>query len=544
MVANAAGVVSAEEAAVFADPDVTDLAGEFAATVNWGDGTAPDSTAVVVGSGGLFHVVGSHTYANPGLYPVEVELSQRWDDARPALRLEASAWVPGTLGMLQSPVVAKPDNYSVIHGQTLNVPGLQKRPWGMVDYGLLRNDYDPLLPGVRPKVLRWTQPKLGTLTVNPDGSFRYVPKKGMWPEGKPVTDDFWYVDSDATGRRLSLPTKVTITQGYAGFGNINVDAHVSSKGGYVFAGGGSETKFPAAFWWMMEHARGGDMAIIRSSSDDVTDLPSWLWNSLGGKDAMNSITQYVISTPEQARNPEIVKRLMQAEAIYIAGGDQSRYIDLWTGTDIQGTLQRAIYSGKVVLGGTSAGLAILGDAVYYNPPGTSVTSRQALADPYNSLMRFSRDFVHIGLLKNTITDTHFDPDTGHDPDGRLGRSVAFLARMMQPAAGGPPALGGATAQGLGVAANTAVEVELDGRAHVVGTGVGAYFLVAPGAAQVASPGRPLLYLNVPVRYIPSREGPWFSLTDAWDPKKRGLGKLYHVSALFGHLISFDNPWLY
>ncbi len=60
--------------AAFTDPNTLAMAGDFTATINWGDGSAP-SSGVVLGSAGLFTVQGTHTYsaASPLLgYPISI----------------------------------------------------------------------------------------------------------------------------------------------------------------------------------------------------------------------------------------------------------------------------------------------------------------------------------------------------------------------------------------------------------------------------------------------------------------------------------------
>src|SRR5205814_462229 len=49
--------------ATFTDPDTTAAASEYSATIDWGDGSAVDTTPVISGGGGSFTVTGSHTYA-------------------------------------------------------------------------------------------------------------------------------------------------------------------------------------------------------------------------------------------------------------------------------------------------------------------------------------------------------------------------------------------------------------------------------------------------------------------------------------------------
>lgn len=53
--------------ATITDGQLTDLAGDFVATINWGDGS-PISVGTVVGANGSFQVEGGHTYADEGVF--------------------------------------------------------------------------------------------------------------------------------------------------------------------------------------------------------------------------------------------------------------------------------------------------------------------------------------------------------------------------------------------------------------------------------------------------------------------------------------------
>ncbi len=74
------------QVATFTDPDASDAASEFTAQIDWGDGTPLDTTGVVQGGGGLFQVLGSHTYAANGWYTITVQISQGWRVQKPAAR--------------------------------------------------------------------------------------------------------------------------------------------------------------------------------------------------------------------------------------------------------------------------------------------------------------------------------------------------------------------------------------------------------------------------------------------------------------------------
>jgi cyanophycinase-like exopeptidase len=69
--------------------------------------------------------------------------------------------------------------------------------------------------------------------------------------------------------------------------------------------------------------------------------------------------------------------IRQAEGLWLAGGDQSRYVKYWKDTPVGAALDAHVRAGKP-LGGTSAGLAVLGEFSYSAlDPGT-LTSPIAL----------------------------------------------------------------------------------------------------------------------------------------------------------------------
>jgi hypothetical protein len=66
--------------ATFTDNVGSDMAGDFTATVDWGDGVT--TTGTVVGSNGSFTVQGGHTYADEGSDPANVTLTHTADNAQ------------------------------------------------------------------------------------------------------------------------------------------------------------------------------------------------------------------------------------------------------------------------------------------------------------------------------------------------------------------------------------------------------------------------------------------------------------------------------
>jgi len=174
-----------------------------------------------------------------------------------------------------------------------------------------------------------------------------------------------------------------------------------------------------------------------------------------------------------------------ADAIFIAGGDQARYIRFWKGTAVNAALNAHVRAGRPIAG-TSAGLAILGGYSYGALDGGSVTSRRALRDPMGRAVTLDSDFLAMPYLSNVVTDTHFGKRD------RLGRLIVFVARAAQRS-------GQQNMVGLGVDEDTALCVEADGTGQVFSRDGGFAWLVMPQrAADRLRGGKPLDFLAIPV----------------------------------------------
>ena len=88
----AAVTISPAETVAFSGTVATFTAsdsGQFAATVNWGDGTT-DAGTVSAAGGGVFDVTGNHTYANDGSLPITVVISDSADSTTATANSTAS----------------------------------------------------------------------------------------------------------------------------------------------------------------------------------------------------------------------------------------------------------------------------------------------------------------------------------------------------------------------------------------------------------------------------------------------------------------------
>jgi cyanophycinase len=257
------------------------------------------------------------------------------------------------------------------------------------------------------------------------------------------------------------------------------DVQTATKAGFALIGGGKDPD--PAFRWFLERAGGGDVVVIRSSGSDGYN-PYMM-----GLAHPNSVESIVIASPEAARDPFVAERILHAEALFIAGGDQWNYIRLWNHTPVGQAIQTLIDKG-VPVGGTSAGLAVLGE-YFFSAEHDSVTSPQALANPYDERVQIGSGFLHIPALGGIITDSHF-----HSRD-RMGRTLVFLSRMREDGRM-------AEARAIAIDERTAALTEKDGRVAVTGEG-NVYFVRTRNEAEVCRPGRPLTARGVEVYRVPS-----------------------------------------
>lgn len=196
------------------------------------------------------------------------------------------------------------------------------------------------------------------------------------------------------------------------------DVNPTPQFGICLMGGATEDD--SAMTWFLQRANGGDVVVIRVTGSDGYN--NYMFSQLGV--TVNSVETLVIPSIAAANDPYVRKQIRNAEAIWIAGGNQANYVNYWKNTSVDSALDDLVTVKQGVLGGTSAGMAIQGQA-YYSALNNSVTSAATLANPYNSDVTIGyNDFIANPVLKGIITDTHFD-----NPD-RKGRLTGFLARCI------------------------------------------------------------------------------------------------------------------
>ncbi len=244
----------------------------------------------------------------------------------------------------------------------------------------------------------------------------------------------------------------------------------------VLMGGGPDVD--EAFKWMINKSGGGNFVVIRATGTDAYNPYIY---GMGG---ISSVETIIIPSHDAANDPFVLSRIKGAEALFIAGGDQSDYINFWQGTPVETAIQD-LASKNIPIGGTSAGLAVMGQYAFTALRGT-ITSPTALSNPYDKTLTLGRDFLTLPDMSSLITDAHLDSRD------RMGRLVTFMARVVND---------GWTnmAHGVGLDVETALLVD-NGIASRAGVG-SAYFLKTVGVPEVCKPKTPLTYRNLGIQRL-------------------------------------------
>lgn len=292
------------------------------------------------------------------------------------------------------------------------------------------------------------------------------------------------------------------------------DVVTPTSGLLVLQGGG--TDIDENFVRMGGRAGGGDFVVIRASGTDAYN--PYIYELC----SCDSVETIIFKNRQAAFDSFVIDRIRNAEALWIAGGDQSHYVQFWKNTPVEDAINHV--AGKPApVGGTSAGMAIMSEFVYSAMSASSLTSEEGLSNPFHRDLTLDRDFLALPKLGGVITDQHVEERD------RMGRTVAFLARLVKD---------GWTADGKAIAADreTALHVDpTDGTSEVLSTTNHrtpfVYFLRTSGPPEVCAPRTPLTYRNIAVYRI--GPGGTFDL-DTWQGKR---GIAYTLTAENGVLTS-------
>ena len=282
------------------------------------------------------------------------------------------------------------------------------------------------------------------------------------------------------------------------FTGKTLDIETSAKGGVCLMGGSSETD--NAMRWFLDQSNGGDILVLRTSGSDGYN--NYMYKELGV--SINSIETLVIKTIEASYDDYLLNKIEKAEGIWFAGGNQWTYVNYWKNTPVDSLINEAIKKRNIVIGGTSAGMAILGEKIFSAEFG-SLSSIEALNDPFNGKVSIdSMKYISIPFLNDVITDTHYSERN------RYGRHVTMMARLK---------INGES-KGIGLDEKTSICISKDGIASVYGIN-SAFFIKSNSNPEICISGENL----------------------TWNNNEQALS-VYEISASLNGLNSFDlNDWV-
>jgi cyanophycinase-like exopeptidase len=298
------------------------------------------------------------------------------------------------------------------------------------------------------------------------------------------------------------------------------DVTTPTAGLLVLQGGGTDVD--ENFVRMGARSGGGDFVVIRASGADGYN--QYIFDLC----ACDSVETIVFKNRQAAFDPFVIAKIRNAEALFLAGGDQSKYVQFWKSTPIEDAIHH-VAAKPAPIGGTSAGMAVMSEFAYSAMSNSSLTSEEALADPFHRDLTLERDFLVLRSLGGLITDQHLQERD------RMGRTVTFLARLVQD---------GWTAGARGIAADRETALHVDpatGAAEVFATPTHptpyVYFLESAGAPEVCAPGVPLTYRDVAVYRV--GPGGTFDL-NRW----KGTHGIAYKLSVVGGVLSSSNGSIY
>lgn len=178
--------------------------------------------------------------------------------------------------------------------------------------------------------------------------------------------------------------------------------------------------------------------ILAASSEPSSVWASYLnvFKNLGA----SNIEPIALISREDAYNPEVVSNLLNADGIFMTGGDQSRLMaELWE-TPAFRAIHEVFHMNGICIAGTSAGAAVMSRQMIAQGQAPIITQKDVVSFD-----------IGLGLVSMAIIDQHFSQRR------RLTRLLSALAQR-------PDLLG------VGIDENTGLVISVNESIEVIGDG--------------------------------------------------------------------------
>lgn len=198
---------------------------------------------------------------------------------------------------------------------------------------------------------------------------------------------------------------------------------------------------------------GGSQARIRIITAASGD-PEGVWQSYQNafmSIGVEDVQRLAIDDRESAHALPLQTEILQADGIFMSGGDQSKLMDTLWDTPAYQSLHKAFHLNRCCIGGTSAGAAVMSRHMIAQGPAVLRPRKEAVDTD-----------IGLGLLSQAVVDQHFSERR------RLARLLSTLAMR-------PDLLG------VGIDEDTALVIERGEAIEVIGKGT--VTLVDPSQMQ-------------------------------------------------------------
>ena len=228
------------------------------------------------------------------------------------------------------------------------------------------------------------------------------------------------------------------------------------KGMLFIIGGGEDKEGDCTILNEFVRLSGGSSArlVVMTAATDLPEELGAEYRTVFKRLGAGSISVVDVSTRQDAANPKSLALLEESTGIFFTGGDQLHVTALIGGSEMDKLIHK-LYEEGVVIGGTSAGAAMMSNSMFIGGNGEE--------NPRLGNMQLGPG---VEFLLGGMIDTHFSQRGRH---GRLLSAVAHYPHDL----------------GIGIDENTALVVK-DGVFEVIGA----------GAVTVIDAGE-LSYTNVP-----------------------------------------------
>ena len=115
--------------------------------------------------------------------------------------------------------------------------------------------------------------------------------------------------------------KISFSQSYTSyFTGDTSDVTTTTQGVTVLMGGATEND--NAMNWFLQHSGGGDVVVIRATGSNGYN--NYLYSTLGVN--VNSVETIVFNNATASHDLYVINQIRNAEALWIAGGNQWDYV--------------------------------------------------------------------------------------------------------------------------------------------------------------------------------------------------------------------------